>query len=65
MKGLKEVALATRGTVQGMIEIPLYYSIREDKVYTSDGDGRYYVTNLINPNTEEDIKRAVRRWLSM
>ena len=65
MKGLKEVALATRGTVQGMVEIPLYYSIREDKVYTSDGDGRYFVTNLINPNTEEDIKRAVRRWLSM
>lgn len=42
---------------------PLYYSIREQAVYTEPGEGRYYVTDLIRENTEQEIKQAVMRYL--
>lgn len=60
MKNLKEVA---RESEKGVT--PIFYSIKEDAVYTSDGGGRYYVTDLIRPNTEEEIIEAVKRWLAM
>ena len=60
MKNLKTVARASEKGVT-----PIYYSIKEDAVYTKDGDGRYYVTDLIRANSEDEIVRAVRRWLSM
>ena len=42
--------------------IPIYYSIKEDQLFTADGPGRYFVCNLINPNTEKDIADAVDAW---
>ena len=60
MKNLKEVAEQSR---QGIT--PLFYSIRENAVYTEEGDGRYYLTDLIRENTEQEIKDAVRRFMSM
>lgn len=45
--------------------MPIYYSIMEDAIYTTPGTGRYKVTELIRPNTEEEIKQAVNRWLAM
>lgn len=44
---------------------PLYYSIREDAVYTEPGDGRYYLTDLIRENTAEEIKHTVMRFMSL
>lgn len=60
MKNLKTVARASEKGVT-----PIYYSIKENAVYTEDGDGRYYVTDLIRKNTEAEIVRAIKRWLAM
>lgn len=63
MKGLSAIAKKTQGAKGAMI--PLYYSIGQDKVSTEQKDGFYLVTYLINPNTPEQIKKAVERWLMM
>ncbi len=60
MKNLNAVAEASAKGVT-----PIYYSIAENAVYTEDGEGRYYVTDLIRKNTEAEIMVAVRRWLAM
>lgn len=44
---------------------PLYYSIRENAVYTEAGEGRYYLTDLIRKNTEKEIEVTVKRFMSM
>ena len=64
MKGLKATAKATKGITWDS-RIQLYYSIDKKTVYTKEGEGRYLVTWLINESTEEDIEKAVRRWLMM
>lgn len=42
--------------------LPLYYSFEKDSVYTTAADGRFLVTNLINPNGFEDIIKVVEHW---
>jgi len=44
---------------------PLYYDIKHDAVFTEDGEDRFYVTDLIRPNTSQEIEAVVRRWLAM
>lgn len=61
MKGLKALAKAT---ASGRT-VPLYYSIKEDKVYTEEGNGRFFLTNLINKNTEKDIEKTVHYMMSL
>ena len=61
MKNLKTVAQASYRKGQ----TPLYYDIKHDAVFTEDGEDRYYVTELIRPNTSKEIKAAVKRWLAM
>lgn len=41
----------------------LYYSIREDAVYTQPGEGRWFLTELIRKNTEEEIVNTVRKFM--
>ena len=80
MKGLKKVAEASQSIVPGRDFMPLYYSIKEDKVMTlifrpnhekqieeleDDISDAYHVTDMIRPNTEKEIEEAVKRWLSM
>ena len=60
MKNVKAVSNRSR---QGIT--PLYYSVKEDAVYTEDGDGRYYLTDLIRENTEQEIIETVRKYMSM
>lgn len=60
---MKNISKVAERSAQGVT--PIYYSIKEDAVYTEDGDGRYYVTDLIRKNTEAEIVRAVRRWMAM
>ena len=60
MKNLKEVA---RESAKG--RTPIYFSHKDQAVYTEAGPGRFYVTDLIRENTEEEIKAAIRRWMTM
>ena len=60
MKNLKQIAERSR---QGVT--PLYYSIREDAVYSEAGDGRFYLTDLIRYNSEDEIAETVRYFLSL
>ena len=63
MKGLKAIAKKSQNITSRQTWMPLYYSISEQKAYTTDGNGRQFVTYLINPNTEKDIENAITRWL--
>lgn len=45
--------------------IPLYYSIREDAVFSDPGEGRYKLCNLINQNTGQDIIETVNHLMNM
>lgn len=67
MKGLKTVASATKNIniKDPLTYIPLYYSVLEDTVYMQDGENRYFMTNLINPQKEKDIEEAVHYFLNM
>ena len=64
MKNLKAISMKTQ-VIDPLHPMPLYYSIRAKEVYTNPGEGRFLVTNLINPNSPEDIEKTVNRWLSM
>ena len=57
MKGLKRIADLSKTQ-----RVSLYYSFEKDTVYDKPGDGRYYVTDLINENAPDDIKDAVNRY---
>ena len=61
MKSLKKIAELSKSIKckDRATWIQLYYSVEEDAVYTEDNPGRYFMTNLINPNTENDIVEAV------
>lgn len=45
--------------------VKLYYDLKENAVYTEAGDNRWYVTEFLRKNTEEEIVNAVNRMLSM
>lgn len=64
MKGLKKVAEKTKSIEYGnrATWVALYYSYKTDTVYTTDGEGRYHVCDLINENEPADVKAAVERW---
>lgn len=59
MKNLQEVA------EQSKRGCPLYYSVKDDAVYTTEGSGRYYLTDLIRENTEQEIVATVHKYMSM
>lgn len=64
MKNLASVAKKTQNVIceYWSTWLPLYYSFERDAVYTSEGDGRYFVTKLPNPCSAADIKAVVERW---
>lgn len=64
MKNLKMISDRTQ-TITPQTPIPLYYSIEKKEAYTNPGSGRFHVTNLINPNSPEDIQEVIERWLRM
>ena len=61
MKGLKKLSKMTESIIQKdrSTWIPLYYSIREDTVFASEGEGRFFITTLINKNSPKDIEETV------
>lgn len=64
MKGLKETAKKSKAIRQRDISswLPIYYNFKTDTVYTSEGEGRHFVTKLIRENTPEEIKETIERW---
>ena len=66
MKGLKQVSDKTQNinSRDRSTWLPLFYSFATDTVYTVPGNDRFHVTDLINPNTKEDIEQAVRRFIN-
>ena len=64
MKNLKKLSDQTNFIIlHGAV--PLYYSIKEDAVYSEAGEGRFYLTDLIRYNTEDEIAETVRYFLSL
>ena len=67
MKGLKSVVKQSKKVVQRNMEtwLPIYYSIKEDTVRTTEKPGYFLVTKLIRENSEAEIKEAINRFLSL
>lgn len=67
MKGLKAIAKKTQTatSTDRSTWVSLYYSIEKDTAYMSGGDGRFFMTHLINPCTEKDIEKTVHYVLSL
>ena len=67
MKNLASVAKKTQNVIceDWSTWLPLYYSFENDAVYTTEGEGRYLVTKLINPCSSAAVKAAVERWKRM
>ena len=64
MKGLNEVSkLSKEASHENRVSV--YYSIAYDTVYTEDGKGRWYITDLIRYNTPMMIKDAVKKYMDM
>ena len=64
MKGLKTIAKKSQSIQQTDRSnwIKIYYDFDTNTVSTRQTDNNCYVTQLINPNTEDDIKEAIERW---
>lgn len=67
MKNLDRIAKLTHGIVQKdrSTWVKLYYSIEKRTVYDRPGEGRFYVTDLINVHTPKDVQETVEDWLKM
>ena len=60
MKNLKEIAEKSKYG-----KVKLYYSIKENAVFDTPGEGRFYVTELINENGPEQIQKTVEFFMSL
>lgn len=59
IKNIERVADASRAGTE------IYYSIKEQAVYTEAGNGREKVTYLLRKNSVQEIEEAIKRWLWM
>lgn len=60
---MKNLSALSEMTKHGIT--PLYYSIKHDAVFPDPGDDRWYLTDLINYNSEEQIRQTVIRFMAM
>lgn len=65
MRNVKSVSKRTSGIGATVSSMPLYYSVRDDAVYTEPSRGRFFITDLIRPNSEREIINAVKYFLSL
>lgn len=65
--GLKEVAKASKKIRQADPNtwLPVYFSFENNRTYTTDGEGRFFVTKLIRENTPDEVELAIRRWMAL
>lgn len=64
MKGLKTIVKKSQNIINQdrTTWIKLYYDFSTDTVSTKQTKDNFYITQLINPNTEDDIVEVVERW---
>ena len=64
MKGLKAIAKKSQNIKQTdrTTWIKIYFDFATQTVSTKQTESNCYVTQLINPNSEEDIQEAIERW---
>lgn len=66
MRGLKRMAELSQEIGKGYSKLNVFYSIQKDHVCSWQKDETYYrMTYLIRPCTEQEIKKAVERILSL
>jgi hypothetical protein len=67
MKNINRIANKSKGIVQTdwSTYLPLYYSPTKNEVYTTEANDRFLLTYLIRPNTPEEIKEAVNKYMRM
>ncbi len=67
MKGLKTLSEKSKKIVtrDRASWVKLFYSPLEDKVYDTEGEGRFFLTNLINENSPKDIEEAVKKMMAL
>lgn len=67
IKNIKSIAKASSRIDQRNTStwLPIFYSIKEKALYTTEGPNRFFVTKLIRENTTEEIEAAVNRWLAL
>lgn len=65
MKNHIRIAKASARIVQSDTAtwIPLYYSPSKKEVYTTDGEGRFFLTKLIRENTAKEVEDTVIKML--
>lgn len=69
VKGYKRIAKATQGIdltngrTQNATKVYMYYDEDKRTLYTEPGSGRELVTWWLNPATEDDVLKALKRWL--
>ena len=59
MRNIKTVIKATQ---EG--RTPLYYNPTTDTVFTKPGAGRYHLTDLLRPHTEDQIRQTVKHFMA-
>lgn len=60
MKGLKKLSNLSKTK-----RVSLYYDIKNDTVFSEPGNGRFYLTDLINYNSPKDIEKTVERMMNL
>ena len=68
MNGVKELLKKTKKIMQKdkSTWVDMYYNVKEHRIYTEPGEGRYKLTTYINPNvTEKDVLYDGQYFMSM
>lgn len=60
MKNLKKISEISKSKT-----VSVFYSPKEDAVYNKPGDGRFYITDLINENTPQQIETMVKFFMAL
>lgn len=65
MKGLKTIVKQSKSIItrDRSTWMPLYYSITDDTVSTTEKPGYILITRLISENSEADIKAIINQFL--
>lgn len=64
IKGVDRMARLSEVTCGMGMPINMYYNFDTHEV-TENENGGDFVCTLINPNSPDDIRMAIRRWMSM
>ena len=69
VKGYRKVAKATQsidltnGRTQHDTMVSMYYDEDKQTLYTEHAPGRVLICDWLNPVTEDEVLKALRRWM--